>query len=282
NDGDDPPILFLHGLFGNKSNFQSIAKHINRKTQRKTITVDARNHGDSPHSDEMSYSAMTADVLALLNSLKIQKCVLTGHSMGGKVSMVTALTEPDVIDKMIVVDISPSPSARSTIDFDTYIKAMRNLQFDHSLPRSTMRKYADQQLKPSVPNSRDRLFLLTNFTEISGHYCWRVNLNAIERQLRTLYDFDHFSSTYDGPALFIGGGNSPYISPKHYPEIKRLFPRSAVTHIEGAGHWVHSEKPWQFIETLIDFLNGSLLPSQFNSRTNLENSKIEIPYMVNR
>ncbi len=57
------------------------------------LTVDARNHGNSPHSSVLTYEAMTEDLKHLLAQLRIEKCVLVGHSMGGKTAMTTALTQ---------------------------------------------------------------------------------------------------------------------------------------------------------------------------------------------
>ncbi|XP_077996056.1 sn-1-specific diacylglycerol lipase ABHD11-like isoform X2 [Glandiceps talaboti] len=248
-----------------------------------TIIVDARNHGESAHSNIMSYPAMSADLVALLSKLQIEKAVLLGHSMGGKVALVTALTQPELVDQLISVDIAPASSGKSTIDFPAYIRAMRNVKFDNRVTRSKMRQLADHQLQDSVPDIRDRQFLLTNLEERSGHYMWRVNLDAIEKQLKTLYSFDHFDTVYDRSTLFIGGAKSPYISDKHYPEISRLFPKSAVTHIEGAGHWVHSDKPWVFLDLVQNFLNGSLLPDYFNyKQLKTGSNQVQSPYVIDR
>uniref|UniRef100_A0A4W5RQN9 sn-1-specific diacylglycerol lipase ABHD11 n=1 Tax=Hucho hucho TaxID=62062 RepID=A0A4W5RQN9_9TELE len=90
---DSTPLVFLHGLFGSKSNFHSIAKSLVQRTGRKVLTVDARNHGTSTHSADLTYEAMTNDLTHLLAQLHIGKCVLIGHSMGGKVAMTTALSQ---------------------------------------------------------------------------------------------------------------------------------------------------------------------------------------------
>uniref|UniRef100_A0A3B4B6D9 sn-1-specific diacylglycerol lipase ABHD11 n=1 Tax=Periophthalmus magnuspinnatus TaxID=409849 RepID=A0A3B4B6D9_9GOBI len=93
---DDTPLVFLHGLFGSKSNFHSIAKSLVQRTGRKVLTVDARNHGTSPHCPELTYEIMSADLKLLLSQLRIDRCVLIGHSMGGKTAMTTALTQVSV------------------------------------------------------------------------------------------------------------------------------------------------------------------------------------------
>ncbi|XP_066238485.1 sn-1-specific diacylglycerol lipase ABHD11 isoform X3 [Saccopteryx leptura] len=86
-----PALVFLHGLFGCKTNFNSIAKALAQQTGRRVLTVDARNHGDSPHSPDMSYEAMSQDLQDLLPQLGLVPCVLIGHSMGGKTAMLLAL-----------------------------------------------------------------------------------------------------------------------------------------------------------------------------------------------
>ncbi|KAM9005711.1 sn-1-specific diacylglycerol lipase ABHD11-like isoform 2-T2 [Sarcophilus harrisii] len=92
-DGQDtlPPVVFLHGIFSNKNIFQAEAKTLAQQTGRKVLTMDARNHGESPHSPDCSYEAMSADLQALLQKLGLAPCVLIGHSMGGKTAMMLAL-----------------------------------------------------------------------------------------------------------------------------------------------------------------------------------------------
>ncbi|XP_021520186.1 protein ABHD11 isoform X3 [Meriones unguiculatus] len=92
-DGEEtlPAVVFLHGLFGSKTNFNSIAKAMVKRTGRRVLMVDARNHGTSPHSPDASYEAMSQDLQGLLPQLGLVPCVLVGHSMGGKTAMLLAL-----------------------------------------------------------------------------------------------------------------------------------------------------------------------------------------------
>lgn len=57
------------------------------------MTVDARNHGESPHTDVIDYKSMSADVVQLLTDLGLQRVNILGHSMGGKTAMTLALTQ---------------------------------------------------------------------------------------------------------------------------------------------------------------------------------------------
>ncbi|KAF6715787.1 Alpha/beta hydrolase domain-containing protein 11 [Oryzias melastigma] len=147
--GESTPLVFLHGLFGSKSNFHSIAKSLVQRTGRKVLTVDARNHGNSPHSPVLTYEAMASDLKHLLSQLRIEKCVLIGHSMGGKTAMTTALTQPSLVERLVVVDISPAQSATRT-NFRQYIQAMQEMKISTDIPRSTARRMAEDQLRRLV------------------------------------------------------------------------------------------------------------------------------------
>ncbi|KAJ8267167.1 hypothetical protein GJAV_G00139310 [Gymnothorax javanicus] len=253
--GTETPLVFLHGLFGSKSNFHSIAKSLVQRTGRKVLTVDARNHGLSTHSPVLTYEAMTNDLRQLLGQLHIGKCVLIGHSMGGKVAMCTALTQPSLVERLVVVDITPAQSVTRT-NFRAYIQAMKGVKLASDLPRSTARRLAEDQLRSIVKEHSVRQFLLTNFVEENGQYAWRVNLEAISKHLEDLMGFPDFDTTFDGPTLFLGGSNSAYISSEDYPEIERLFPAADIQYIPDASHWIHADKPLDFISSIIAFLQS--------------------------
>lgn len=253
--GESTPLVFLHGLFGSKSNFHSIAKSLVQRTGRKVLTVDARNHGSSSHSPELTYEAMADDLKHLLAQLRIEKCVLIGHSMGGKTAMVTALTQPSLVESLVVVDISPSQTASRT-NFHYYIQAMQEVKISSNIPRSTARRTAEDQLRKLVKERSVRQFLLTNLVEQNGHYGWRVNLEAIAAHLDNIMSFPSFDSTFEGPTLFLGGASSAYISSDDYPEIQRLFPAADIQYIPDASHWIHADKPLDFISSIISFLQS--------------------------
>ncbi|XP_064022109.1 sn-1-specific diacylglycerol lipase ABHD11 [Pogoniulus pusillus] len=250
---DLPPLVMLHGLCGNRTNFQTVAKTLVRRGSGKVLTVDARNHGSSPHSPLMTYEAMSLDVQHLLTHLGITKCILLGHSMGGKTAMTLALQRPDLVERLISVDISPSIST-SVSEFSAYISAMKSLKIPDGLSRSAARQLADDQLSSVIQLPGLRQFLLTNLVEVEGRHVWRVNLEAISNHLADIMNFPVFHKPYLGPVLFLGGSNSPYISSKDYPEIQRLFPRADIQYIEGAGHIVHQDKFEEFITAVSKFL----------------------------
>ncbi|EFB20406.1 hypothetical protein PANDA_012680, partial [Ailuropoda melanoleuca] len=248
-----PALVFLHGLFGSKTNFNSIAKALAQQTGRRVLTVDARNHGDSPHNPDMSYEAMSQDLQDLLPQLGLVPCVLIGHSMGGKTAMLLALQRPELVERLIAVDISPVETTPSS-NFPSYMAAMRAVDIPDEMPRSSARKLADEQLSTVIQDLAERQFLLTNLVEVDGRLVWRVNLEALAQHVDKILAFPPRQESYPGPTLFLLGGNSQYVHPSHHVEIRRLFPRAQLQTVPNAGHWIHADCPQDFVAAIRGFL----------------------------
>ncbi|XP_012495710.1 PREDICTED: alpha/beta hydrolase domain-containing protein 11 isoform X2 [Propithecus coquereli] len=248
-----PAVVFLHGLLGSKTNFNSIAKALAEQTGRRVLTVDARNHGDSPHSPDMSYEAMSQDLQGLLPQLGLVPCVLIGHSMGGKTAMLLALQRPELVERLVAVDISPVETTSSS-NFESIVTAMRAIDIPDEMPRSHARKLADGQLSSVVQDIAVRQWLLTNLVEVGGRFMWRVNLDALAQHLDKIMAFPLQQDSYPGPTLFLLGGNSEFVHPSHHPEIMRLFPRAQMQTVPNAGHWVHADRPQDFVAAIRGFL----------------------------
>lgn len=247
--GDGPPLLILHGLFGSGRNWTSIAKNL--AENRRVLTIDLRNHGDSPWDDEMTYAAMADDLLRLIDAEKLEKPVVLGHSMGGKAAMVAALTDPGAIGALIVADIAPVAYGHS---HDPYVDAMRALD----LSTVQRRGDADTALAEAVPDAGIRGFLLHNLVFEEAGARWRLNLDAIADNMAALTDFPipPASNVFSGPSMFVVGAKSDYVRPDHHAAIRQYFPASSILVIADAGHWLHAEKPAEFIDTVADFLTG--------------------------
>ena len=100
-----PPLIILHGLMGSSRNWQTLGRELSERYH--VFALDLRNHGTSPHSDEMTYQSMAEDVILWMQSQHIEKAIILGHSMGGKVAMVAACRYPMYISKLLVIDIAP-------------------------------------------------------------------------------------------------------------------------------------------------------------------------------
>ncbi|XP_043859552.1 protein ABHD11-like [Dromiciops gliroides] len=254
-----PPLVFLHGLFGSKIIFKSEAEALAQQTGRKVLTVDARNHRHSPSSPDCSYEAMSADLEALLLKLGLTPCVLIGHCMGGKTAMVLALQKPELVERLIPLDISPTLiTAFPEVGF--YTEAMKSLNIPKELHFSEAQKLADEQLSQSIKDPVIRQYLLNNLLMVNGQYVWKVNSEALSQQVDKIMDFPQIQGSYSGPTLFLKGANSSLIQPSHYPKIKRLFSQAQILSIPNAGHCIHVDQPQDFLTSIQNFLSEKLLP----------------------
>jgi esterase len=248
--GAGPPVAILHGLFGAGRNWRSIAQHLS--TRHRVLAFDLRNHGASPWADGMSYAEMVEDLRASFRARSIDHAAVLGHSMGGKVAMLTALLHSGEVDRLVVVDIAPTANPPTLLP---YIHAMRAID----LGGVTRRAEVDVRLAGAVPDAAERAFLLQNLLIDHNGAHWRLNLAAIEREFPQILGFPDLPSgtTYTGATLFVAGALSNYLRREHEPVIERLFPQARIVRIRGAGHWVHAEQPQAFLEAVAPFLSGA-------------------------
>ncbi|CAG9791364.1 unnamed protein product [Diatraea saccharalis] len=254
-----PPLVILHGLLGSKNNWNSMSKAIHRTTGRKVISVDARNHGDSRHSSQHTYVHMAHDVMKLLKKLELSKVALLGHSMGGRTAMVLSLLCSDLVSSLIIVDISPVKTSPQIFTMANLFDAMSSVMIRPGIAMSKARKLADEQLKSITPDVNLRNFLITNLVQTNtGAYTWRVNLPALKENFQShisCFPSNLRGLQYCGPTMFIGGTLSDYIGKNDLKEIQEYFPLAELVFVEGAGHWVHSQKPEKFLEIVCQFLS---------------------------
>ena len=119
-------LIILHGLFGMLDNWHTLAVRFGNDCQ--TWTIDQRNHGKSPHTDDIDYDLLAEDLLDFCDQHSINEPIVLGHSMGGKAAMQFALNYPDQISKLIVVDIAPKEYPED--GHDVHIDALQELNFD--------------------------------------------------------------------------------------------------------------------------------------------------------
>jgi len=247
--GSGKPLVILHGLFGSGKNWQSHARRF--ADQFQVFTVDLRNHGESFHADEMNYSVMAADVAQLLYRLELSDCCILGHSMGGKVAMMLALQNPDLVTRMVVADIAPVTYFHHYDDLINPILA---------LPLKTIesRGQAEQLLRQNIPEDQLRAFLLQNLVRESTGWRWRVNWEVIQRDMEWLTDFGDLPQDWviEIPSLFIRGEKSDYIGDAEIEVIRQRFRNCKIETIAAAGHWLHAEKPEPFNRLVVDFLQA--------------------------
>lgn len=246
--GEGSPLIILHGIFGISDNWVTIGKRL--AEQFSVYIPDLRNHGQSPHSPTFNYMAMADDLLEFIEELGIEKPVIIGHSMGGKTAMTFTLEHPAIVEKLVVVDISPRKYPGRNVHFDM-INAMMAINFDGI----STREEVESLLVQSIPDKRIRLFVMKNLYRKTRHsFDWRLNLPAISANMDYVFDGIESNGKYQGPVLFIKGGKSDYISQDDTGLIKKNFPAARIQTIEQASHWVHADSPDELCVLLSRFL----------------------------
>lgn len=243
-------VVFCHGLFGQGRNFTAIGKALAER--HRVSLVDMPDHGQSPWTGEFDYLG-AADLVAELVT-EDDPAALVGHSMGGKISMLVALRHPELVERLVVVDVSPVPYDHAT-EFAGYLAAMRAID----LAALASRAEADAALREAVPDPTVRGFLLQSLRREGDSWRWYLNLELLDRDLDRITGWPESAlagtAPYDGPVLWVGGANSGYTQPDYVAAMDHWFPRNRRVTVKGAGHWVHSEQPEVFLEVLRRFLD---------------------------
>ena len=239
-------LIILHGLFGSLDNWMTFAKQMSKHFT--VYLLDARNHGQSFHSDEFTYECMAKDVKNFMEAQSIEKAVILGHSMGGKTAMQFAFNYPQLVKKLIIADIAPKAYP---IHHDEIIKGLQSLDFNIIKSRTM----ADEKLTESIPNLAVRQFLLKNMYWIEKeHLAWRFNLEVIANKIENVGVEIKAPFPFSEPTLFVRGERSNYVLDEDVIDMKSIFPNMKLETIKGSGHWIHAEQPNKFIKVIEAFL----------------------------
>lgn len=244
-------VVFIHGLFGRGKNFTTLAKGL--ETEMVSLLVDAPNHGESAWTEHFDYIEM-ADLIAahLRADFASDRAVdIVGHSMGGKIAMVLALRHPDIVRRLIVLDIAPTAATDSRGQFQHLLGTLTQLD----LSTITRRPEASAAIREQIPEAGLRGFLLQNLKQSDDGFYWEPNLNMLYAELETIMGFPELNDlAYNGPVLWVGGGRSNYVRDEDEEVMRTLFPKTVRMTIKDAGHWVHSEKPEETLAAIKLFL----------------------------
>lgn len=245
------PLLIVPGLYGSGRNWGVIAKHLSAR--RRVLALDMRNHGDSFWSPEHDYPAMAEDLAGVIET-QGRACDVLGHSMGGKATMLLALTHPGLVNRIVVADMAPVRYGHGA-SHEYLIQAMRAMKIDDLTSRSE----ADRRLAQQVDDPGTRAFLLQSLELRDGPVRWKFNLDALEANLPAILDWPEplpaGAHPFAGPALFLHGGASTYVQPEYHAPIRALFPQAEFQCVPGAGHWLHAERPRAVEAAVEEFLS---------------------------
>ncbi len=247
--GEGQSLIILHGFLGMSDNWKTLGNQF-AENGFQVHLIDQRNHGRSFHSENFDYEILSKDLQNYFQAHGILRTNIIGHSMGGKTAMQFATTLPEIVDRLIVADISPKyypPHHQYIID--------ALVQLDFEVIKS--RKEADTALATHLTDFGIRQFLLKNLHwKEPGRLGLRFNLDVLRNKMEEIGESIYSTSVFNGKTLFLRGDRSEYILPNDYPKIHLHFPNAQIDTIDNAGHWLHAENPKQFFEKASNFLNS--------------------------
>jgi esterase len=215
----------------------------------RVFTVDQRNHGLSPQTPEHNYQVLTTDLEEFISQQQLTQPIILGHSMGGKTAMNFAVRNPQMLSKLIVVDIMPK---KYPVHHDRILDGLKAIDVTGIKSRAD----ADNTLQAYVPDAGTRQFLLKNLSrKEGGGFEWKINLAALDQNIEAMGDGLVFDGQFQGPTLFMKGASSNYYKPGDEAVVQRYFPNVSWVTLE-TGHWVQAEKPAEFAEAVLGFLKS--------------------------
>ncbi|MEP0203057.1 MAG: alpha/beta fold hydrolase [Halioglobus sp.] len=246
--GEGPDVVLLHGLFGMGSNLGSLARAL--QGRYRVHSVDLPNHGHSGWLDEASLVAQAQCVAQWLDERHLHSATFVGHSLGGKVAMQLALQQPLKVDALVVADIAPVSYESSHDDVFAALDAVAGRPVSSRADAAAiMAQFIEEDMVT-------QFLLLSLQRDNDGTYHWRFNLQGLKDNYAAVREAPELDIPYDGPTLFIAGGDSPYITSKYHAAIETCFPSSSIRVMPGCGHWLHAQDPNTFNALVGDFLDS--------------------------
>lgn len=240
------PIIVIHGLFGSLSNLGTLAEFLSK--HQDIIQIDLRNHGKSPHDPIMNYEVMTQDIITLLNHLAIQKCIVIGHSIGGKIAMMLGILAKKLIEKIIVIDIAPKK-----YDAQKFHNLFSIINYINESKIKNKNQIIDIMQKNYIkPNLIE--FLLKSFQQGK----WIFNFNAIVKNYENINNWEKHQICKKS-ILFIKGELSSYIENTYIKKIYDQFPYAYIQTVPKAGHWTHYDNPKYVFNIIEQFVSNKFI-----------------------
>jgi len=244
--GTGKPLLILHGYFGMSDNWKTLGNQFSENYE--VHLIDQRNHGRSFHDAAFNYTLLVEDLYRYILHHQLEKVHLLGHSMGGKTAMLFAVTHPQMVDKLLIADISPR---KYEPHHNAILAGLNSIDFSIQ----TTRALVDAKLAELIPEVGVRQFLLKNVYWIEkGRLAFRFYLKSLTENNAHIGDALPNGTFFAGETLFLKGAKSGYITAQELPIIDRYFSKATVVTIANAGHWLHAENPKYFYNAVVGFL----------------------------
>jgi pimeloyl-ACP methyl ester carboxylesterase len=228
------PVVFAHSFGGSTTNWDNQVEHL--KDERHVITFDFRDHGrsEAPADKRFTADAMAEDIGAVVDSLKLDRFVLVGHSMGGSAAIAYVNKHPDRVAGVVLAGTPGKTPAE------------QSKQVIASLESEAYQDVMDQYMKQLLVNAKPEVdsVIMNDFRKLSKE----TSLSIIKGMFQ--YDPLPALKEYEGPLLII----STTREDKQPNTLAAQMPKLDHQSIDGTSHWTQMDKSDEFNRILDDFL----------------------------
>ena len=244
-DGRGRPLVLLHGLLDDSEGWNELA----RDTTRPCIAIDLPGFGGSDVPARPRISAYADDVIAGLGQLRVDSCVLVGHSLGGAVATAVAERADDLVCGLALLAPAGFGSIRLAEAFalpGVVDVAELALPFALVSPLMVTAAYTTFVAHGHMP-SKDLTTRLRRRAFRSGPGV-RAAVQAIAAAGRSSHGFPHRRVGFDGPVAALWGEHDALVPLAHLGALRRALPQAHVEVWRGMGHHPQRERPEQLNE----------------------------------
>jgi pimeloyl-ACP methyl ester carboxylesterase len=261
-----PPLVLIHGGRDHARSWDPVARALRREFH--VIAPDLRGHGDSAHAVGGTYAMaeFVLDVAQLIDALQVPPVAVVGHSLGGAIALYYAGVHPERVRKLVAIEgLGASPEMRERMLATSaperlrgWIDEMRRLVGRVPRRYASVEEAARRMREENARLSPELALHLTRHgvaRNEDGTFSWKFD-NAIRAPSPTRPDFEGLESLWANiacPVLLVRGTESWASDPEKDGRI-RPFRAARLANVEGAGHWVHHDRPEEFLRVVRGFL----------------------------
>lgn len=245
-----PEVVFLHGGAQNAHTWDTVLLAMGRPG---AVALDLPGHGHSERREDGRYDPRTnaGSVIDALDGMGVRDVLLVGMSLGGLTANTVAARRPDLVGRLVVIDVTPGvdrDKAKEVVDFIAGPQAFPS--FGEILARTI-------QFNPTRSESSLRRGILHNAHRMpDGSWEWnydRRNLEGVD--LPSMGDLWEDVSEVACPYLLLRGSLSPVVDDNDVAELRRRRPDARVVVVDGAGHSIQGDRPVELASILRDELS---------------------------
>jgi pimeloyl-ACP methyl ester carboxylesterase len=235
-EGPKPPLVCIHGAGSSSVMFMEVVRRVS--SRRRVVAIDLPGHGQSDRwhaPSEITIDMYRDAVGTMCASLKIERAVLLGHSMGGLVALSAAATWPERVAGLVLVNtglkipVAPKLYDRLATDFSRFGKWLSRVSWSPATPLDVVERWG------AVALTADQEITTADFRAVEA--C----------------DGEALATRVRAPSLVMGGADDLMTPPRLTEELARALHARALV-LPEAGHMLIQEQAERFFSELDAFL----------------------------